>query len=116
MCAGATVFHGLLEANLSPGHSVAIVGIGALGFLGVQFAKAMGCRVVAISSRDLTNPLSRKPSSQTSLSRPKILPRHRRSSISQTALVSMLLSSAQTTSQIMTRSCTDSDSEVLPWF
>ena len=54
MCAGATVFNGLLEASLSPGQSVAIVGIGALGFLGIQFAKAMGCRVVAISSRDLT--------------------------------------------------------------
>ncbi|PVH79432.1 GroES-like protein [Cadophora sp. DSE1049] len=54
MCAGATVYNGLLEANLSPGQSVAIVGIGALGFLGIQFAKAMGCRVIAISSRDLT--------------------------------------------------------------
>ncbi len=54
MCAGATVFNGLLEANLKKGDSVAIVGIGALGLLGIQFAKALGYRVIAISSRDLT--------------------------------------------------------------
>ncbi|KAH7357147.1 chaperonin 10-like protein [Rhexocercosporidium sp. MPI-PUGE-AT-0058] len=54
MCAGATVYNGLLEANLEKGQSVAIVGIGALGLLGIQFAKAMGYKVLAVSSRDLT--------------------------------------------------------------
>ncbi|KAH7407255.1 chaperonin 10-like protein [Cadophora sp. MPI-SDFR-AT-0126] len=56
MCAGATVYNGLLEADLSPGQSVAIVGIGALGLLGIQFAKAMGYRVTSVSSKDHSSP------------------------------------------------------------
>lgn len=53
MCAGATVW-GSLEratAGLSPGETVAIVGIGGLGFLGLQFASAMGFRTIGIDSR-----------------------------------------------------------------
>ncbi|EJU02552.1 zinc binding dehydrogenase [Dacryopinax primogenitus] len=50
-CAGATVYCGLLRCALSPGQAVAILGCGALGHLGVQFAKVMGLRVVAIDSR-----------------------------------------------------------------
>ncbi|KAI3395895.1 hypothetical protein diail_680 [Diaporthe ilicicola] len=53
MCAGATVW-GSLEratAGLSPGETVAIVGIGGLGSLGLQFAAAMGFRTVAADSR-----------------------------------------------------------------
>ncbi|KAH7034712.1 alcohol dehydrogenase GroES-like domain-containing protein [Microdochium trichocladiopsis] len=54
MCAGATVW-GALEkatAGLLPGDTVAIVGIGGLGHLGVQFAKALGFRTIAIDSRE----------------------------------------------------------------
>lgn len=53
MCAGATVW-GSLEratAGLSPGDPIAVVGIGGLGFLGLQFAAAMGFRAVAVDSR-----------------------------------------------------------------
>ncbi|KZO91263.1 GroES-like protein [Calocera viscosa TUFC12733] len=50
-CAGATIYASLLKASLSPGQAVAIVGVGALGHLGVQFAKVMGLRVVAVDSR-----------------------------------------------------------------
>ncbi|KAI0458045.1 GroES-like protein [Xylaria acuta] len=53
MCAGATVW-GALEkgtTGLAPGNTVAIIGIGGLGHLGVQFAKAMGYRTVAIDNR-----------------------------------------------------------------
>lgn len=53
MCAGATVW-GSLEratAGLSPGEPVAIVGIGGLGFLGLQFAAAMGFCTIAVDSR-----------------------------------------------------------------
>jgi D-arabinose 1-dehydrogenase-like Zn-dependent alcohol dehydrogenase len=53
MCAGATIWNGIREANLQKGQTLAIVGIGALGLLGIQFAKALGYRVVAVSSRDL---------------------------------------------------------------
>ncbi|KAF4339916.1 alcohol dehydrogenase [Fusarium beomiforme] len=53
-CAGATVW-GSLEgatAGLAKGETVAIVGIGGLGHLGVQFAKALGFKVVAVDSRE----------------------------------------------------------------
>ncbi|KAJ4006693.1 hypothetical protein NW752_010693 [Fusarium irregulare] len=52
-CAGATVW-GSLEAatsGLSKGETVAIVGIGGLGHLGIQFAKALGFRTIAVDSR-----------------------------------------------------------------
>lgn len=53
MCAGATVWASLEKATagLNHGEPVAVVGIGGLGFLGVQFAAAMGFRVVAADSR-----------------------------------------------------------------
>ncbi|SPO00094.1 related to ADH2 - Alcohol dehydrogenase II [Cephalotrichum gorgonifer] len=62
MCAGATVW-GALEkatAGLEAGDTVAIVGIGGLGHLGVQFAKAMGYRVVAIDNRPAGRQLARE--------------------------------------------------------
>jgi len=52
-CAGITVWGGLVRAELKSGQSVAIVGGGGgLGHLGVQFAKALGLRVIAIDARD----------------------------------------------------------------
>ncbi|KAJ2962010.1 hypothetical protein NQZ79_g2737 [Umbelopsis isabellina] len=50
MCAGATVFSALYNYKVSPTHRVGIVGIGGLGHLALQFAKAWGCHVVAIST------------------------------------------------------------------
>ena len=45
MCAGLTVFAPLSRAQLSVGQRVAIVGMGGLGHLAVQFASAMGAEV-----------------------------------------------------------------------
>ena len=50
-CAGATVYGALLRAGLKAGQWLAIVGIGGLGHLGVQYAKAMGLKVIAIDNR-----------------------------------------------------------------
>lgn len=50
-CAGATVYGEILAADVHPGQWVAIVGIGGLGHLGIQYAKALGCRVIAIDNR-----------------------------------------------------------------
>ncbi|KAK0616588.1 chaperonin 10-like protein [Immersiella caudata] len=49
LCAGSTVFSGLLHAKVPPGETVAIQGLGGLGHLAVQYARKMGYRVVAIS-------------------------------------------------------------------
>lgn len=52
MCAGPTVYQALLNANLEPNATVGIVGVGGLGHLAVQFAKAMGYTVVVYSQTD----------------------------------------------------------------
>ncbi|KAJ9209327.1 hypothetical protein DTO166G4_9060 [Paecilomyces variotii] len=50
LCAGITVFSPLVQCGVGPGKSVGIIGIGGLGHLGIQFAKALNCdRVVAVS-------------------------------------------------------------------
>src|SRR5258708_4048493 len=48
MCAGVTTFNSLRHSGALPSDLVAIQGIGGLGDLGVQFAKKVGYRVVAI--------------------------------------------------------------------
>ncbi|KAJ1331030.1 propanol-preferring alcohol dehydrogenase [Microdochium nivale] len=61
MCAGATVW-GALEkatAGLPHGETVAIIGIGGLGHLGVQLAKALGYRTIAADSREEGRRLAR---------------------------------------------------------
>jgi D-arabinose 1-dehydrogenase-like Zn-dependent alcohol dehydrogenase len=49
MCAGVTAFNALRSARAQPGERVAIIGIGGLGHLAVQFAAKMGCEVIAVS-------------------------------------------------------------------
>lgn len=52
LCAGVTVYKGLKETETRPGEWVAISGIGGLGHLAVQYAKAMGLHVAAIDIGD----------------------------------------------------------------
>lgn len=49
LCAGVTTFNALRRSPVQPGQRVAVLGIGGLGHLGIQFAVKMGCEVVAIS-------------------------------------------------------------------
>jgi propanol-preferring alcohol dehydrogenase len=48
LCAGVTTYKGIKETEARPGEWLAISGIGGLGHLGIQYAKAMGLRVVAL--------------------------------------------------------------------
>ncbi|MHA0285248.1 alcohol dehydrogenase catalytic domain-containing protein [Mycobacterium sp. C3-094] len=48
-CAGVTTFNGLRQTRAKAGDVVAILGVGGLGHLGVQFARAMGFETVAIA-------------------------------------------------------------------
>jgi alcohol/geraniol dehydrogenase (NADP+) len=50
MCGGLAVFFPFWLHNVRPTSRVAIVGIGGLGHLAIQFARAWGCEVTAISS------------------------------------------------------------------
>lgn len=52
ICAGVTVYKGLKETDVKPGEWVAISGIGGLGHLAIQYAKAMGLHVAAIDVAD----------------------------------------------------------------
>lgn len=49
LCAGITTFNALRESGARAGDLVAILGIGGLGHLGVQFARRMGFETVAIA-------------------------------------------------------------------
>ena len=52
LCAGVTVYKGLKETDTKPGDWIAVSGIGGLGHMAVQYAKAMGRKVVAIDISD----------------------------------------------------------------
>ena len=52
LCAGVTVYKGLKETEVRPGQWVAISGIGGLGHVAVQYAKAMGLHVLAVDVSD----------------------------------------------------------------
>ena len=49
MCAGVTTYNALRNSGARPGDLVAVLGVGGLGHLGVQFAAKMGFRTVAIA-------------------------------------------------------------------
>jgi alcohol dehydrogenase len=51
-CAGVTVFNALRRSAARPGDTVAILGLGGLGHLGVRFAAKMGFETVAIARGD----------------------------------------------------------------
>jgi propanol-preferring alcohol dehydrogenase len=49
LCAGFTMFNALNKGAALPGDLVAVQGIGGLGHLGIQYARAMGLQVAAIA-------------------------------------------------------------------
>jgi D-arabinose 1-dehydrogenase-like Zn-dependent alcohol dehydrogenase len=60
MCAGVTTFNSLRNSGARPGDLVAILGVGGLGHLGVQFAAKMGFKTVAIARGPDKAPLAKK--------------------------------------------------------
>jgi D-arabinose 1-dehydrogenase-like Zn-dependent alcohol dehydrogenase len=60
MCAGITTFNSLRNSGAQPGDIVAILGIGGLGHLGVQFAAKMGFKTVAIARGSDKEPLAKQ--------------------------------------------------------
>ena len=49
LCAGITTYNALRNSGARPGDTVAVLGIGGLGHLAIQYASRMGFRTVAIS-------------------------------------------------------------------
>ena len=60
LCAGVTVYKGLKRTEVQPGQWVVISGIGGLGHIAVQYAVAMGMRVVAVDVADDKLALAKK--------------------------------------------------------
>jgi D-arabinose 1-dehydrogenase-like Zn-dependent alcohol dehydrogenase len=60
VCAGVTTFNALRNSGARGGETVAILGIGGLGHLAVQFAVKMGFRTIAIARGVDKEPLARK--------------------------------------------------------
>ncbi|MDN3903674.1 alcohol dehydrogenase AdhP [Arthrobacter sp. YD2] len=60
LCAGVTVYKGLKVSEARPGQWVVISGIGGLGHVAVQYAKAMGLRVAAVDISDDKLELAKK--------------------------------------------------------
>jgi D-arabinose 1-dehydrogenase-like Zn-dependent alcohol dehydrogenase len=60
MCAGITTFNALRNSNAGPGDVVAVLGLGGLGHLGVQYAVKMGFKTVGIARGQDKGPLARK--------------------------------------------------------
>jgi propanol-preferring alcohol dehydrogenase len=60
LCAGVTTYKGLKETEARAGQWVAISGIGGLGHIAVQYAKAMGLYVVALDTTDEKLALARQ--------------------------------------------------------
>jgi D-arabinose 1-dehydrogenase-like Zn-dependent alcohol dehydrogenase len=60
MCAGVTVYNALRNSGARSGQVVAVHGIGGLGHLGVQYARQMGFKTVALGRGKDKEPLAKK--------------------------------------------------------
>jgi alcohol dehydrogenase, propanol-preferring len=60
LCAGVTTYKGLKETDARPGEWVAISGVGGLGHVAIQYAKAMGFHVAALDVDEMKLALARR--------------------------------------------------------
>jgi D-arabinose 1-dehydrogenase-like Zn-dependent alcohol dehydrogenase len=60
MCAGITTFNSLRNSRARAGETVAVLGVGGLGHLAVQFASKMGFRTIAIARGTDKEPLAKQ--------------------------------------------------------
>lgn len=60
LCAGITTYNALRHSGARPGDLVAVLGVGGLGHLGIQFASKFGYKVAAIGRGSQDAPLARK--------------------------------------------------------
>jgi D-arabinose 1-dehydrogenase-like Zn-dependent alcohol dehydrogenase len=60
MCAGVTTFNCLRSSGARPGDVVAVIGLGGLGHLGIQYAAKSGFKTVAVGRGEDKEPLARR--------------------------------------------------------
>ncbi|MBU2468820.1 MAG: bi-domain-containing oxidoreductase [Proteobacteria bacterium] len=66
---GAIAMHGLRQAQVQLGESVAVIGLGLVGLLSVELARAAGCRVLAIDLQPRRVALAEKVGAQRAVTR-----------------------------------------------
>ena len=74
LCAGVTVYKGLKMLDCKPGDWVAISGVGGLGHMAVQYAKAMGFHVAAVDIDDAKLELAKKVGAEMVVNAAKVDP------------------------------------------
>jgi propanol-preferring alcohol dehydrogenase len=67
LCAGVTSYRALKKAHVGPGQRVAVFGVGGLGHLAVQLARAMGATVYALDVSEAKLELARQLGAQHAL-------------------------------------------------
>jgi D-arabinose 1-dehydrogenase-like Zn-dependent alcohol dehydrogenase len=60
LCAGVTTFNALRNSGARPGDTVAVLGLGGLGHMAIQYAVKMGFRAIAIARGNDKEELARK--------------------------------------------------------
>jgi propanol-preferring alcohol dehydrogenase len=70
-CAGVTVFRALKNADVIQGQHVAVFGVGGLGHLAIQIARAMGAEVIAIDVDDAKLSLAKESGAQQTINSAK---------------------------------------------
>jgi len=63
-CAGVTTYKALKVSDVKPGQWMAIVGVGGLGHLAIQYAVAMGMKVIAVDTGDAKMALAKELGAQ----------------------------------------------------
>jgi propanol-preferring alcohol dehydrogenase len=74
LCAGVTVYKGLKVLDCKPGDWVAISGVGGLGHMAVQYARAMGFHVAAVDVDDDKLALAKKVGAELVVNAAKVDP------------------------------------------
>ena len=60
LCAGVTTYKGIKETEVRPGEWIVVSGVGGLGHIAVQYAKAMGLHVAAVDVSESKLALARR--------------------------------------------------------
>lgn len=67
LCAGVTTYKGIKETEARPGEWIAVSGVGGLGHIAIQYAKAMGLHVVALDVSDEKLSLARSVGAEVAI-------------------------------------------------
>ena len=77
LCAGVTTYNGIKETEARPGEWLAISGVGGLGHVAIQYAKAMGLHVAAVDVAEDKLALARELGAEVTVDARAPMPRPR---------------------------------------